>query len=174
MPLGVTGMASSPGDVEVILETYLHESGNVTSALRSLSVSLERTAVELSFQMDAARNRLLHFEVVATSVGTAMSVGAVISGILGMNLKTDLFNKDEWVFDFVAVGIVVCCFVTSGVLLCLLRCDFGEVRALAQGRSTLFNPLDLNPADRPPTWVHVGARESAGTRGGTQDTYWRS
>ena len=49
--------------------------------------------MEIAFQMDAARNRLLHFEVIATSVGTAMSVGAVISGILGMNLKTDLFTQ---------------------------------------------------------------------------------
>ena len=60
---------------ELILEAYLHETAYVTSALRALGLSLDRAAVEVSFQMDSARNRLLHFEVIATSVGTAMSVG---------------------------------------------------------------------------------------------------
>ena len=65
----------SEESVELILEAYLHETANITSSLRALGLSLDRAAVEVSFQMDSARNRLLHFEVIATSVGTAMSVG---------------------------------------------------------------------------------------------------
>ena len=42
------------------------------------------------------RYRLLKVEVAATAVGTAMGIGAVTTGMLGMNLKTPLFDSDEF------------------------------------------------------------------------------
>ena len=121
-------------DVEVLLEAYLHETLHVTSTLRALSRWLDTAAsAELAFQLDAARNRLLHFEVVATSIGTAMSVGAVISGILGMNLKTDIFHQEDWLFDATAVGIAVLCILTVIILVWLLRSS-GAPRTELKGR----------------------------------------
>ena len=171
---GSASVSFSAADVEIILESYLHEVAHVGSALRSVGLSLDRAHTEIAFQMDAARNRLLHFEVIATSVGTAMSVGAVISGILGMNLKSELFNKEEWVFDFTAIGIVVLCFMTSAFLLCLLRYDWADTRPPKAGSST---SAEINPGERPPTWQHAATirdtfpyalgRDTAGTRAGT-------
>ena len=121
-------------DVEVLLEAYLHETLHVTSTLRALSRWLDRGSAELAFQLDAARNRLLHFEVVATSIGTAMSVGAVISGILGMNLKTDIFHQEDWLFDATAVGIAVLCILTVIILVWLLRSSARRGRSSRGGR----------------------------------------
>ena len=73
----------------------------------------------LRFQQDAARNRLLRFEIVATSIGSAMSVGGVVSGIFGMNLQSPIFSAgdDGWIF-LTVVGIIVVGVV--GVMLCFL------------------------------------------------------
>ena len=150
-------------DVEVLLEAYLHETLHVTSTLRALSRWLDRGSAELAFQLDAARNRLLHFEVVATSIGTAMSVGAVISGILGMNLKTDIFHQEDWLFDATAVGIAVLCILTVIILVWLLRSS-GAPRTELKGRKTgamhthggqELVTLDRPLSERPPTWQRV-------------------
>lgn len=161
------GATRAAGDAEVLLETYLHEALHVASTLRALSRSLERAGAELAFQMDAARNRLLHFEVVATSVGTAMSVGAVISGILGMNLKTDLFNQDDWLFYATAIAIGVLCVLTGALMVWLQRGSGKVSTRVATTRATRGGDelVTLNRAlsERPPTWQQGGQRDTRKT-----------
>ena len=56
-----------------------------------------------------------------------MAVGGVISGILGMNLPSSMYddeNKDKY-FGWAAAGIVLICLLISAVLLSFLRCDWG-------------------------------------------------
>lgn len=162
--------APGAADAEVLLEAYHHEVRHVLAALRQSSRALERAHAEVSFAMDAARNRLLHFEVVATSVGTAMSVGAVISGVLGMNLRTPIFNQDDWLFDAVVVAIAVLCLITFVVLIWLQRgAVWSANRARARNKTeptggggqrllTINRPM----SERPPTWQHAGAPELPG------------
>ena len=45
--------------------------------------------------------------MVATAVGTSMSIGAVITGVFGMNLHTPLIERsDPWLFNAIVVLIV--------------------------------------------------------------------
>ena len=126
------------------------------------------------------RAGLLHFEVVATSVGTAMSVGGVISGILGMNLRTSLFQRDEWLFNAVSIGIGLLCLGTFGVLWWLQRGWGGGVDLLRRAPMATSgvdpaSPLSREEAralerpvsDRPPTWQHAPSSAPAAVRDST-------
>ena len=75
-------------------------------------------------------NRLLKVEVAATAVGTAMGIGAVTTGMLGMNLKTPLFDSDKfqsgWTFNLAVPVIVVLCL---GVSLYTVTCHYAPLHA---------------------------------------------
>ena len=39
------------------------------------------------YSLDSARNRLLKIDVIATAISMTMGIGAVVTGVFGMNLK---------------------------------------------------------------------------------------
>ena len=87
-----------------------------------------------------------------------MAIGGTISGVLGMNMKSELFHQDEWLFDATAAFILVLCIATGAIMVCLLG-----GRSTPERRSKTSVPvgqelltLDRPLSERPPTWQHGG------------------
>ena len=81
-----------------------------------------------------ARNRLLKVDVMATIAATAFGAGSLVASIMGMNINSDLFNQDNWVFDVAVGGIVIGVFLLLvGMLSCLYGRQGGARAAAAAG-----------------------------------------
>ncbi|KAL1504197.1 hypothetical protein AB1Y20_010606 [Prymnesium parvum] len=121
--------------LEILLECYLQELAQTIDALELSMEDVTATEKLASFRLDAARNRLLKVEVAATAVGTAMGIGAVTTGMFGMNLKTPLFDSDEfedgWTFNLVVPSIAFVCFMVSFSMICFLYCPSRRLRSAA-------------------------------------------
>ena len=53
-----------------------------------LAIPLSRFSHRCSlYSLDSARNRLLKIDVIATAISMTMGIGAVVTGVFGMNLK---------------------------------------------------------------------------------------
>ena len=53
-----------------------------------LASPLSRFSTRCSlYSLDSARNRLLKIDVIATAISMTMGIGAVVTGVFGMNLK---------------------------------------------------------------------------------------
>ena len=109
------GLGPSHDEVEVLFESYLQEVVSSLSALEALRFSIDNTEKFVSFRLDSARccllaslatptaaaprspprspplsqarNRLLKIDVIATAISMTMGIGAVVTGVFGMNLK---------------------------------------------------------------------------------------
>jgi hypothetical protein len=79
-------------EVELLLENYAQELGAAIALLELLSYSIESDEKFFSYRLDAARNRLLKVDVMATIGATAMGAGSMAASILGMNLETPIFE----------------------------------------------------------------------------------
>ena len=73
--------------MELLLESYLQEVGATVAELEVLTYGIEGTEKFVSFRLDSARNRLLKIDVIATAISMTMGIGAVVTGVFGMNLK---------------------------------------------------------------------------------------
>ena len=73
-----------------------------------------------------------------------------------MNLKTELFEMDG-LFNLISFGILLLCLITSAIMLCLLRCDWGGGSYPAARDRRLHHSLQRPATERPPTWQHAGA-----------------
>jgi len=122
---------------KILLESYLQEIAQTIDALELSMEDVAATEKLVTFRLDAARNRLLKVEVAATAVGTAMGIGAVTTGMLGMNLKTPLFDSDEfnsgWTFNAAVPSITLLCFTVSTSMICFLYCPARRLRACVRG-----------------------------------------
>ena len=71
------------GEVEAMVEHHVHDATAAVAEMDAVMETISAAEKSLSYRQDAARNRLLRFDIAATSVGSAMSVGGVVSGIFG-------------------------------------------------------------------------------------------
>ena len=86
----------------------------------------------------------MRFDIVATSVGSAMSVGGVVSGIFGMNLLSPIFQTapDGWLF------LMVVSLILGAIVLIMLAFFFSLFTGrygFEQARSRLTLRLALQP-----------------------------
>merc|ERR1712232_573423 len=75
-----------------------------------LTTNIEDATRFLETAMSFLRNRLLKLELTAMVITLALTFGALVSGIFGMNLKSGHEDEDGW-FYWVVIGIVICSIV---------------------------------------------------------------
>ena len=62
-------------------------------------------------RLSVTRNRLLKLDVIFSTFTTAFAGGAVVAGIFGMNLSSDVENAQYWFFGvtgLIVLGTIIC------------------------------------------------------------------
>ncbi|CAK0798335.1 unnamed protein product [Prorocentrum cordatum] len=99
-----------PAGLEDCLHNWAHSAEEVMADACETNVTIEDTMRFLEASMSCTRNRLLMFEVWTMIATVAMGLGAMISGIFGMNLKSGLEDAPE-MFDRVVLLIMLLAFL---------------------------------------------------------------
>jgi magnesium transporter len=106
----VAGPDQLPVGLEDCLHNWVHSAEEVMADACETNVAIEDTMRFLEASMSCTRNRLLMFEVWTMIATVAMGLGAMISGIFGMNLKSGLEEAPEK-FSQVVMLIMVLAFL---------------------------------------------------------------
>ncbi len=107
--------AADAPEAETILESHLHELGNLCAELDLAELHIEHSDEALLHREHNMRNRLLRFEVYSSATTTGLAAGACIAGIFGMNISPNLsFWLDDTGFFWVVSIITL---ITFGTLL---------------------------------------------------------
>lgn len=93
---------------EDLVETWAHNAQEVMADAIELSTNIDDAAHFSEASLSYLRTRLLLMELVAMTLTLAMTFGALVAGIFGMNLKSGLEDKNGWF-----VGVVVCVLAVS-------------------------------------------------------------
>ena len=95
--LSADGSDAGTPEVEALLESHLHDLGTITALLDMAEVQVEHANSALVNRENETRNRLLRFEVLTSATATGLGMGALISGIFGMNVSPEMsiFNADS-------------------------------------------------------------------------------
>jgi Mg2+ and Co2+ transporter CorA len=106
-----TSTQSSSVDVksclEDLLEPWLDNVEELMADAVELTTNIEDASRFLESAMSFLRNRLLKMELTVMVVTLALTFGALVSGIFGMNLKSGVSETDGGFF-WVVAGIIVC------------------------------------------------------------------
>ncbi|CAM9877879.1 unnamed protein product [Ectocarpus sp. 13 AM-2016] len=97
-------------EMELLLEAYLQDINSIYNVLELLQNRARSTEALVMVKLDIARNRILTAGLVFSMASTCLTVGALVSGIFGMNLKSGLDSNDI-LFEVVAIGTVCACTV---------------------------------------------------------------
>jgi len=93
-------------DLDDILDIWSHSADELMGDVVELSRRIDDAMRFLDASLSCARNRLLIFEVMSQLVSVALDLGAMVSGIFGMNLTSGLENT-RGMFLGVSLGIVI-------------------------------------------------------------------
>jgi magnesium transporter len=93
-------------DLDDILDIWSHSADELMGDVVELSRRIDDAMRFLDASLSCARNRLLIFEVMSQLVSVALDLGAMVSGIFGMNLTSGL-EETPGMFIGVSVGIIV-------------------------------------------------------------------
>ena len=77
-------------EMELLLENYLQLVDGIHAGAEILDQKVEAAMSVLMIRLDSARNNLLKIELMVASVTSAAAIGALIAGIFGMNLDSDV------------------------------------------------------------------------------------
>ena len=77
---------------------------------------IEASEKLMELQLDTTRNKLLKADLCFSVINISVGVGAMIAGILGMNLHNGREESSEWWFIGTALGIVFGVFVVGACL----------------------------------------------------------
>ena len=80
---------------ERLLEAYLEHVCSAIEVLGALDTQLRDHEADASMYLDRKRNRLIKFEVFASSIAGASGIGSCVAGIFGMNLQSAIFDPDD-------------------------------------------------------------------------------
>ena len=105
-PLYSTSTDSDKMNLEMLLETYLHQISWVGSEIDSHLDQILNTEQNVALQMDLLRNRILRFELTLSLSSFIISCGALVTGMFGMNLLSHL-ELHRGMFWLVSVVLVV-------------------------------------------------------------------
>eukprot|EP00752_Nemacystus_decipiens_P002877 g2677.t1 len=95
-------------EMELLLEAYLQDINSIYNVLELLQGRARSTEALVMVKLDIARNRILTAGLVFSMASTCLAVGALVSGIFGMNLHNGVETKDVW-FRVVAIGTGCVC-----------------------------------------------------------------
>ncbi|CAN0052943.1 unnamed protein product [Discosporangium mesarthrocarpum] len=73
-------------EVEMLFENYLLEASGKRSDVRDLENTARNTEEIVEIELDVLRNRILRFELILSISGLTVSLGALVTGVFGMNL----------------------------------------------------------------------------------------
>merc|ERR1719189_726109 len=107
-------MADTKG-IEEILETWAATAQEVMADASELSTNIDDAAHFAEASLSYLRTRLLRMELAAMIVSLALTFGAMVGGIFGMNLKSGLEEKDGMFVGVVASMIGVCVIIMLGL-----------------------------------------------------------
>eukprot|EP00052_Salpingoeca_macrocollata_P029591 m.301629 g.301629 ORF g.301629 m.301629 type:complete len:213 (-) comp22996_c1_seq2:85-723(-) len=108
-------------DTEQLLETYLVEVGRITAKLLLLQQRITNTESLVALKMDVARNRLLLVSTLTGIISACLGFGAVVTGIFGMNLTSNVEDDHRWfVGTVICVAVLIVLFFILTVF-CLLK-----------------------------------------------------
>jgi len=93
-------------EVEILLETYIRQIGNIVSEITQLQHEIVATDEFLTIQLDSVRNKIMRLNLIL-SIGTlTTTLCSVIVGIFGMNLISTL-EDSTIAFPMVVLSIVL-------------------------------------------------------------------
>ncbi|CAM9202332.1 unnamed protein product [Scytosiphon promiscuus] len=98
-------------EMELLLEAYLQDINSIYNVLELLQGRARSTEALVMVKLDIARNRILTAELIFSMASTCLTVGALVSGVFGMNMKNGM-ESNEFIFKVVAIGTVCACSVT--------------------------------------------------------------
>jgi Mg2+ and Co2+ transporter CorA len=99
-------VAESHIDVELLLEDYLQQFEEILLAIRSKQEQVKNAESSLELTLDLTRNKILRFELLLSITSLAVSLGALVTGLFGMNLLSNLEIHPS-MFWIVSAGIGV-------------------------------------------------------------------
>lgn len=102
--------------LEKVLDDWTHNAEELMADATELSTNMDDAIRFLEASMSCMRNRLLQLELGAEVATLAFALGALVSGIFGMNLTSGIEETPGY-FVLVIVFIAVC-----GVLICSFSC----------------------------------------------------
>jgi len=113
-PQACTAFALEADTLEQVLEHWHNNAQEILADAIAINGNIEDTMHFLEASMSCTRNRLLMFELITAGGTLAMTLGSLICGIFGMNLKTDLENTNG---AFLITVIVIAVLALSVVLM---------------------------------------------------------
>ena len=118
--------------LERLLEGYLDHVRASCAVLTSMKQRVDDDYACADLLLDRTRNRLIKFDVVASTVAAAAGIGSMAAGIFGMNLPAVVLANDagpgtrsapfdNWLFETIAIAItgIVGLVVVIGVAIVL-------------------------------------------------------
>ncbi|KAI9104688.1 hypothetical protein DFS34DRAFT_645387 [Phlyctochytrium arcticum] len=92
-------------EAELLFEHYLNLADEIANSTHQLSSNISATQAITNIVLDSRRNQLIAFEARATLATVAISGGALVAGLFGMNLTSGL-ESAPFVFWMVAAAAV--------------------------------------------------------------------
>jgi len=93
-------------DLDDVLDIWSHSADELMGDVVELTRMIDDAMRFLDASLSCARNRLLVFETMSQLVSVALSLGALVGGIFGMNLTSGLENVPG-LFLAVSLGIII-------------------------------------------------------------------
>ncbi|KAG5513819.1 hypothetical protein PMAC_000857 [Pneumocystis sp. 'macacae'] len=90
---GKTRPLDQHDEIELLLESYLKQTDEIVQSVNNLVSNIKNTEEIVNIVLDANRNSLMLMELKVSILTLAVSSGAIISGLLGMNLKNFMENS---------------------------------------------------------------------------------
>jgi hypothetical protein len=96
----------SHDEIEVLLESFLQSISNVNHEVEQIKSGLDAQEHMIELTLDLTRNTLLRLDMIFQIMTFSVSVGALVAGILGMNLMNRA-EASEYAFAITAGGIMI-------------------------------------------------------------------
>jgi hypothetical protein len=112
--LGGTGAAVDPSplappshdEIEVLLESFLQSTSNVSHEVSQMRGELDAREHMIELTLEVTRNKLLKLDMIFQIMSFSVSVGALVAGILGMNLMNRA-EATQYAFAWTSGGIMI-------------------------------------------------------------------
>ena len=93
-------------DIELLLSSVSADLDEIETEIKMFIDMIEDTDQFISAHLDAVRNEIIKMSLFIEIGGLTMGMGAVVSGIFGMNL-TNALETHPYAFSFVCLGLVL-------------------------------------------------------------------
>ena len=100
-------------DLEEFLDFLLSDIEEIEGDVSMVIEMMDETDQFVSSHQDNVRNELMKLSLVMEMIAVALAFGAVIGGIMGMNVKNH-YEESNWAFMIVCIGMFVLMFLIIG------------------------------------------------------------